>query len=123
MGQFAQDNLRVRSSKTHSLLVVETSEDFLQLVTGIHPEYPHQRTNHLVESTPISKNVRWLLNPKNRAIRVDLRQKYENSSSGYTRVIDHDNKEIAIAIDDIATGDVDALDVRSGRGWYMKNAV
>lgn len=83
-----------RGSKTYSLLVIENSEDFLQLVTGVHPDYPNQRTNHLVENTPISKHIRWLLNPKNRAIRVALKLKYENSTSGHTRVIDHKDKEV-----------------------------
>ena len=88
-----------RKSKTYSLLVVESAQDFLELVTGVHTDYPRQRTNHLNEDTPISKNIRWLLNPKNRAISVDIKQKYENSSSGYTRVIDRDDTEIMKAIE------------------------
>ena len=90
----------LRHSKTYSQLVVESASDFLELVTGVHPDYPNQRTNHLVESTPISKNIKWLLDPKNRAIRVDLMQKYENSTSGYTRVVDHDDNEIVKAFGD-----------------------
>ena len=87
----------LRHSKTYSMLVVESAADFLELVTGVHPAYPNQRTNHLIESTPISKHVRWLLNPNSRAIRVDIVQKYENSTSGYTRVVDLDNNEITTA--------------------------
>ena len=91
----------LRHSKTYSMLVVESAADFLELVTGVHPAYPHQRTNHLVEHTPITEHVKWLLNPANRAIRVDIVQKYENSTSGYTRVVDHDNNEITKAVEDL----------------------
>ena len=90
----------LRHSKTYSLLVVESAKDFLELVTGVHPDYPRQRTNHLVENTPISKHIKWLLNPKNRAIHVDLKEKYENSTSGHTRVVDHDDNEIVQAVGD-----------------------
>ena len=90
----------LRHSKTYSLLVVESAKDFLELVTGVHPDYPRQRTNHLVENTPVSKHIKWLLNPKNRAIHVDLKEKYENSTSGHTRVVDHDDNEIVQVLSD-----------------------
>ena len=92
-------NKSQRGSKTRSLLVVKSSEDFLKLVTGIHEDYPNQRTNHVKENTPISKHVNWLLNPKNRAIDVDIRQKYENGTSSHTRVLDAENDPIEQGIE------------------------
>ena len=87
-------NKSQRGSKTHSLLVVESSQDFLELATGIHSDYPNQRTNHVVENTPISESIRWLLDPKNRAIEVDIRQKYENGTSSHTRVLDDSDNPV-----------------------------
>ena len=85
----------LRHGQTHSLLVIESTEDFRQFVTGVHPDYPNQRTNFIKTKTPIQKHVKWLVDPKNRAIRVDLVLKYEDAISGHTRVIDRADSETA----------------------------
>ena len=99
-GSSRKQKVHGRNSDTRSLLVIKNSEDFLQLVTGIHPDYPLQRTDHTTEKTPIAKHVKWLLNPMNRAIRVDMTQKYEHASSGYTRIVDHADEVITQAFPD-----------------------
>ena len=82
---------------TYAMLSVKSEQDFLEIASGVSPDFPHQRTDHTKTHSPIHEHVKWLLDPMNRAIEVHLTEKYENGTSGHTRVVDHADKEITEA--------------------------